>query len=578
MRVDPRVPSTIAANRAFTGRRRVTLACIALAVMVVAVYHGVGGFAFVFDDQGFLHDNPMVLKGLTSVGVRWAFTTFYTGNWYPLTWLSHMTDVQCFGLNPGPHHLVNLALHTLNSVLLLLVLRRFTGALWPSAFVAALFAVHPLHVESVAWIAERKDLLSALFWILALGASARYAALPGIRRFALVVLLYTLGLMAKPMVVTFPVVLILLDWWPLGRLPRAVASRRAWGVYALEKGTLFALAGAVALVTYRAQAAVGAVASGAVYRPLWRVENALITGIVYLGKVFWPTGLAAYYPFPLGDRPAWQVGGALLLLTGLSAAAFAARKRYPALAVGFSWYLVTLLPVIGLVQVGGQARADRYMYLPLIGLGLVAAWCAPPLLKSLRIAGVSLAALALVALAALAVAAGRQSETWRTQLSLSSRMLEVTSDNWVGHAYYAMELRGQGRLSEAVEHYRKAAAINFTPECQQNYAFALSDAGETDKAIEQLRILVHMRPENAEAQYRFGVLLGRAGRFSEALAPLRVATRLRPWFPAGWDDLGVTCANLGLRAEAEAAFREVLRIEPGNQNARRNLDKVQALR
>jgi len=543
------------------------------------VYHRVGAFAFVFDDQGFLHDNPVVLKGVTGEGIRWALTTFSTGNWYPLTWLSHMVDVQLFGLNPGPHHLVNLSLHALNTVLLFLVLRRLTGALWPSGFVAALFAVHPLHVESVAWVAERKDLLSALFWILALGAYARHAASPGVRRYALVVLLFALGLTAKPMVVTLPIVLLLLDWWPLGRLPRTAAAGRAWGALVVEKIPLLALAGAVGLVTARAQASVGAMASAAVYRPAWRVANALTTNAVYLGKVLWPTGLAAYYPFPLGSRPLWQVGGAVLLLVGFSAAAIVGRRRCPALAVGWSWHLVTLAPVIGLVQVGGQARADRYMYLPLIGLGIAAAWCAPPLLRRARVSGAPLAAIVLLALAVLTVAAGRQSETWRTPLSLYSRMLAVTSGNWVAHNGYGVELQKLGRLTEAIEHYRAAVAINpGAAYLRGNLAFALYDAGLVDEAIEQLLIYTRKSPGNPEAQYRLGLLLGRAGRFSESLPALREMTRLRPWFPAGWDALGVTCANLGLRAEAEAAFREVLRIEPGNQVSRRNLERLQALR
>jgi Flp pilus assembly protein TadD len=490
-----------------------------------------------------------------------------------------MLDVQLFGLNPGPHHLVNLALHALNTVLLFLVLRRITGALWPSGFVAALFAVHPLHVESVAWVAERKDLLSALFWILAIGAYIRYAALPSVRRYVLVVFLFILGLMAKPMVVTLPIVLILLDWWPLGRLARTGPVGRSWGALAVEKIPLLVLAAAIGLVTARAQASVGAMATDAVYRLAWRIENALITCVVYLEKACWPSGLAAYYPFPLGGSPVWQVGGALLLLVGLSAAAFAARRRCPALLAGWFWYLVTLMPVIGLVQVGGQARADRYMYLPLIGLGMAAAWCAPPLLRRARVSGAVLAAIALLALTALAVAANRQSETWRTPLSLYSRMLAVTSGNWVAHSGYAVEVEKLGRLQEAVEHYRAAVAINFgSAYLRGKLAFALYDAGLSGEAIDQLQIFTRKSPENPEAQYRLGLLLGRAGRPSEALPALREATRLRPWFPAGWDALGVTCANLGLRDEAEAAFREVVRIEPGNQNARRNLERLQTLR
>jgi Flp pilus assembly protein TadD len=543
------------------------------------VYHRVDGFAFVFDDQGFLHDNPTVLNGLTVAGIRWALTTFSTGNWYPLTWVSHMVDVQLFGLRPGPHHLVNCAFHALNTALLFLVLRRLTGAFWSCAFVAALFAVHPLHVESVAWIAERKDLLSGLCWILALGAYGRYAAFPGVRRYALVVLVFVLGLMAKPMVVTLPAVLLLLDWWPLGRLPRAGAGGKALSALVIEKIPLFALAAAVGLVTARAQESVGAMASDAVYRPAWRVANALIANAVYLGKFFWPTDLAAYYPFQLGGRPAWQVGAALLLPVGVSIAAIVARNRCPAFAVGWFWHLITLAPVIGLVQVGGQSRADRYMYLPLIGLGLAVAWCAPPLLKSTRVGSVLLAAIALVALAGLGVAAFNQSETWRTPLSLYSRMLAVTRGNWVAHHGYAVEVQKQGRLQEAIAHYRAAVAINFgAAYLRGNLAFALYDAGLSDEAIEQLSVFTRMSPGNSEANYRLGLLLGRAGRFSESLPALREATRLRPWFPPGWEALGVTCANLGLRAEAEAAFREVLRIEPGNQQVRRNLERLQALR
>lgn len=555
------------------------LVCIALCGVVAAVYHRVGGFAFVFDDTGFLHDNPIVLKGLTSEGIRWALTTFSTGNWHPLTWFSHMLDVQLFGLRPGPHHLVNGAFHALNTVLLFLVLRRLTGAIWSCAFVAALFAVHPLHVESVAWIAERKDLLSGLFWILAIGAYARYAQRPGIRRYAFVLLLFALGLMAKPMVVTLPVVLLLLDWWPLGRLPRTGAAGRAWGALVVEKIPLLVLSGAVGLVTSRAQTAVGAMASDLVYRTSWRIANALLTNAVYLGKVFWPTDLAAYYPFALGARPVWQVGGALILLIGLSATAFVARRRCPALAVGWFWYLVTLLPVIGLVQVGGQARADRYMYLPLIGLGLAAAWGLPPLLRAAGIARAALAAIAFVALAALAVAALRQSETWRTPLSLCSRMVAVTSGNWVGHNGYAVEVQKLGRLQEAIEHFRAAVAINpGASYLRGNLAFALDDAGLAGEAIEQLLIFTRRSPGNPEASYRLGLLLGRAGRFAESLPALREATRLRPWFPPGWDALGVTCANLGLRAEAEAAFGEALRIEPGNQIVRRKLEQLRTLR
>jgi hypothetical protein len=356
---------------------------LALVAITLAVYLPVRQFGFVnFDDPDYVSANAHIAHGLTRAAVLWAFTTGYAANWHPLTWLSHMIDVQVFGVNAGPQHLVNLLLHVLNTLLLFGLLHRMTGARGRSAFVAALFAVHPLHVESVAWIAERKDVLSTLFWMLTMWAYVAYVRRPSWARYLGVAIAFALGLMAKPMLVTLPAVLLLLDVWPLGRtgVTRLLRPRRA---LVLEKLPLFALAAVSSVMTFLVQRRGGAVSTVDQYPWASRVANALVEYVVYLGRMCWPARLSIFYPYSQ-SLPGWSVAGSLVLLVALSVAVFRAGGRRPYLVVGWLWYVVTLVPVIGLIQIGTQARADRYTYVPLIGIFIMAAWGLPDLLAIAR--------------------------------------------------------------------------------------------------------------------------------------------------------------------------------------------------
>lgn len=561
-------------------RSRGRLPDLALVIGVVAaaaaVYRRAGGFGFVWDDHGFILENPPVAAGLTREGLRWALGTFHTGNWHPLTWVSHMVDVELFGLDPGAHHLVNVALHAVNSALLYLVLRAMTGARAAAAVAAALFAVHPVHVESVAWVAERKDLLSALFWMLGLAAWTGYARRRTGARYAAALAAIALGAASKPTVVTLPLVLLLLDWWPLGR------ARRRGGIpgrtLLLEKAPLLALGAATAALALHAQSSVGAVVSTSAFPPAQRAANAVVACAEYLGTIVWPAKLAVFYPLVPGGRPPWQVAGAVGLLAALAAAAFAARRIAPALAAGGAWFVVTLLPVIGFVQVGWQARADRYLYLPLVGAGLAAAWGLPPLVRRLRVPAGALTALGVSSLAALAVAAAGQAEHWRSQRTLFERALAVTGGNWRAHNEYGVALQWEGRLAEGAGHFREAARIKpDAAEVQRNLGYALASLGRRAEGIAHLDRSLELRPGEPHALAIRGSLLAREGRHAEALEDLRAAVRHLPGRADVWTDLGVASASLGRREEAGAAWRRALEIEPGFPPAEANLQRLRRL-
>ena len=551
----------------------------ALAATVAAVYREVVEFSFVFDDGGLILANTQILGGLSRESVRWAFTSTYTANWQPLTWLSHLLDITLFGLRPGPHHIVNLLFHLLNTLLLFHLLRRLTGKLWRSAFVAALFGVHPLHVESVAWVSERKDVLSAVLWLLAVAAYLRYVARRTVPRLLLVALLLALGFMAKAMVVTLPVVLLLIDWWPLGRFGPGPLRASPWRALLLEKVPLLAISAAGSLVAVFAQRSGGALASVVVYQPAWRAANAAISYAVYLIQTLWPSGLAAFYPLQIAAPPLLRTAGAVLLVGTLCVAAAACARRVPALFMGWFWYLVTLLPVIGLIQVGGQAHADRYLYLPMIGLGVAAAWALPPLGRRLRIPAAAVACSAALAIAALAFAASLQAEHWRTNTSLFQHALAVTGENWVAHSFLGAEELRLGRVREAAVHYSEVVRLNpSSADERYNLALSLGESGRTEEAVQELQVVLHLKPLKAEARYRLGVYLARLGRLPEALDALRAASGALPGRSDVWTDLGDAAFRLGLFAEAEAAFREALRLRPGDSLARWNLQQAQERR
>jgi hypothetical protein len=512
--------------------RAAALAALVLAGLVAVVYWQVGGFGFVnLDDDLYVYENKRVLAGLTWTGFLQAFSTFDAANWHPLTWLSHSLDVQLLGAAPGPLHVMNVLFHGANTLLLYLLLLVTTGQTWRSALVAALFAVHPLHVESVAWISERKDVLSTFFWLLTMLAWVRWVRRPGPWRYAAVAFLYALGLLSKPMLVTLPVVLVLFDVWPLRRLPPDVPLPRALLRLVREKVPLLVLAAVSSAVTIAAQSRGGAVMSQEAISVGVRLQNAAVATATYLWQMIWPFRLAAIYPHPglVGGVPAWQVALSLGALGAVTVLAVRSWRREPAVLVGWLWYLVTLAPVIGILQVGGQAHADRYTYVPLIGIFVAIAWAVPGSAVATPVRRAALGATAAIVLALLAVQAHRQVGTWRDNFTLYENAIEVTKNNF--HAW-------------------------------RNIGSAYDDVGKSEAAIFALRESLRILPTDANTMMLLGIAHGRAGQHGEAMRYLDMAVRGKPEDPMVWFNLGVSAALAGRwdrAAEAEAALR---RIDP----------------
>ena len=525
----------------------------ALAAAIFVVYAAVLRFGFVsYDDPVYLATNPNVRDGITASGIVWAFTRSFAGNWYPLTWISHMLDCQLFGLDASGHHFTNLLLHTAATLLLFAVLKRITHARWPSAFVAALFAIHPLHVESVAWIAERKDVLSAFFWMATLWTYSRYVERPGRARYLWTLVAFALGLMAKPMLVTLPVILMLLDYWPFAR------GRRL-----KEKLPFFALSAGVSVITYLAHAQAKAVLSLETTPAALRIENALVSYAVYIGKMFWPSGLAVFYPYPK-ERLTIAAACAALALVAVTIAA----RRRPYLLVGWLWFLVTLAPVIGLIQAGLQARADRYMYLPMIGLAIMIAWGGAELLHSRPQAQIALAAAALVACSAVT---WTQVAYWQDGVTLFQRAVDVTGDNYVARFNLAHDLRERGDTGGAIRQLQEAVRI------QPDSGFAHNELGELlgkqgqlDEALVQLRQAEVSLPDDAALHYRLGILLGTAGHAQQAADELSQSIRLDPNNADAHRNLGISLAMMERLPEALAEFRTAVNLNPDDANARFN--------
>ena len=557
------------------------LIAVALAAATLTVYGQVISHQFIgLDDDLYILDNSMVNAGLTLRGIAWAFSTFHAANWHPLTWLSHMIDVQLFGLNAGGHLLVNSLIHVSNTLLVFLFLKRVTGARWRSALIAALFALHPLHVESVAWAAERKDTLAAFFGLLSLLAYARYVEAVSWKRYALVALTLGLGLMAKPMLVTWPFVLLLLDYWPLGRLewkPADGIKRFAKASLPLirEKIPLFCLVAASMIVTYIAQSRGGAV-QGFINAPLsWRVSNAVVAYTKYLLLTFWPSGLGVYYPFSSEGVPAWQVAGALVLLAAITATAMREASRRPYLITGWLWFLGTLVPVIGLVQVGGQAMADRYHYLPSIGLFVALVYGVADLAAARRVGAVTIAAAAATALVVLAALAGMQVRRWRDSVTLFEHTLSVTSDNVVVQYNLGQVLGKQGRYDEALPHFEEALRIK--PDffdALMNVGFTLSAQGKPAEAIGFYNKAVSVQPGSAKAHQQLGLVLVKLEKKDEALQQFYKALELAPNDADIRTNLGLMLARLGKFREAAEQLNEALRLNPNSAEAHNNLGLV----
>jgi Flp pilus assembly protein TadD len=531
--------------------------CAGLVALTAVVYASVRSHGWVgLDDIGYIRDNPHVAAGLTADGIRWAFTTGYAANWHPVTWLSHMLDVQIFGVWPGAHHVVNLVLHITNTLLLFALLLRLTAARGASAFVAALFALHPLHVESVAWLAERKDVLSTLFWLL---TTLLYAAWVDRRtwlRYAGVLAMFALGLLAKPMLVTLPVTLLLIDWWPLERLRRAsVEGRRAtWRSLVIEKIPLFALAAASSVVTVIVQRAGGAVSGFDVLPLAVRLTNALLSYWRYAWKTIWPMDLVAFYPYARTQPVVWGVAAATAL-AAVTWIAWRVRTRRPYVITGWLWYLVTLLPVAGFLQVGTQSLADRYTYVPLIGLFVIVAWTVRDLvarMPAMRVVAGATAAALVVACVALTRA---QAATWHDERSLWEHALAVMPDNYRAHNALGVLAGNAGQTAEALAHLRQVVAAEPSyPEGQHNLGLALASSGDLDQAIAHYRQALRLKPSYAEAHNNLGLALARLGRSDEAVAEYREALRVNPSLAEAHTNLGLELTRQGRAAEAREHF------------------------
>jgi tetratricopeptide (TPR) repeat protein len=538
-----------------------------LALITLLAYLPAARDGFVnYDDQDYVTENSVVQKGLTWTGIQWAFTTGHASNWHPLTWLSHMADCELFGLNPGAHHLVNVLFHTANAVLLLGLLLRLTGELWPSLFVAALFAWHPLHVESVAWISERKDVLSTFFALLTLLAYSKYVKENCRRCFWLALTFFALGLMAKPMLVSLPFVLLLLDYWPLQRLstlnPRPSTCRRL----ALEKWPFFLLSVASCVVTFLVQYHGAAVMTFQRFPLHLRIASALIAYEQYLGKTFWPSGLAIPYPLPNYSSWIWAMPAAALgLLGGISWLIWRMHRPYPYLLVGWLWFLGTLVPVIGLVQVGVAAMADRYTYFPLVGVFIAVTFGVRDLASRFQFSKVAVAIAAALTLAGCLVLTENQLRYWRDSETLFVHALAVTTNNHVAHVNLGIVLEQKGELTEALAHYR--AAEQLAPDLFQihnNLGHLLDKLGHPDEALAEYRKAVLLDPSQAPLHNGAGMVLAELGRFDEALSQFHEAARCDPTYPLAPFEIGKLRLKQGRDAEAIDAFRAALRIDPNN--------------
>ncbi|MBC8393806.1 MAG: tetratricopeptide repeat protein, partial [Deltaproteobacteria bacterium] len=513
------------------------LVCLFLVIAILTVYWQVQNYDFVnYDDDHYVYENRHVQEGLTLKSVTWAFTTIHVSNWHPLTWLSHMLDYQLYGMNPGRHHLTNLFLHIANTLLLFFVFRKMTGGLWQSAFIAALFALHPLHVESVAWVSERKDVLSTFFWMLTMWSYLWYVGHLLVYRYILVVLFFALGLMSKPMLVTLPFVLLLLDFYPLNRFKfqpsdgSANSQQRSNTLrLILEKIPLFVLVAMSSAITFYAQKHGGAVKSLDFFPLKARVANALVSYVKYIGKMVYPSKLAVLYPHP-GMLPWWKIAGACLLLVSISFLAIRVVKQSPYFVVGWLWYLGTLVPVIGLVQVGIQSMADRYTYVPLIGIFIIIVWGIPELVAQWRYRKIWLATLATIILATLMAVTWKQVGYWGNSVALFEHTLKITSNNDVAHYNLGIALNKQGRTEEAIENFIKTLQLN--PRyinAYNNLGVALVQTGKTDEALIYLQKALQIDPDTTDTHINLGIALFSKGRTEDAITHFRQAHRIKPY-------------------------------------------------
>jgi len=601
----------------FLGLRWSVAISLVLFVGTLILYVPTLSSAFLnYDDPAYITANAHVLQGLSWKNVVWAFTATVEANWHPLTWLSHMTDVQLFGTNPRGHHAVNVLLHALNVVLLFLILTRATGHLQRSALVAALFAVHPLNVECVAWVAERKSLLSMLFLLLALAAYGWYANKRSWERYWVLVLLFALGLAAKPMVVTLPILLLLWDYWPLQRIAsnsEASADRPVLFWLLAEKIPLFALSAASSWITLYAQNSGGALGSTELLPLGIRIENGVYSYVAYVGKGIWPSRLAVFYPHPEGSLPIWKVFMAGLLIATGTVLACRYRKNRGYLFTGWLWYLVAMIPMIGMVQVGRQAMADRYAYLPFVGLFIIVVWGCADLFAQLKLSSFAGRAIALALLIAYASTAFLQISYWHNSYTLFSHALAVTSRNGIAEDNFGAALMAMGRPDLAMSHFEAAAefvpqlstahynlgvlqqqqshpdvaigeyelALKYSKDATEiaqahnNLGFLLMGLNDLEAAVQEFTAALQVNPDKQNSLLGRGIVEYRLGNLDTAVNDLSRATQIAPLAPADfW--LGRALEDKGQRQAATTAYEAALRLAPGMAEAQQRLNALRA--
>lgn len=562
-------------------RIKITIICASLAVVVWIVFGQIVTHDFInYDDGVYVTGNAHVLNGLNWPDVKWAFTTGYSGYAHPVTWLSHQLDCQLYGKWAGGHHLTSLAIHVVNSLLLFFLFWRMTREIWSSAFVAAVFAIHPLHVESVAWVAERKDVLSGLFFLLTLHVYATYAAKPRLGRYILTLGLFIFGILSKPMLVTMPCLLLLLDYWPLGRMVFVATehhsvSQFTLGRLILEKVPFVVVAALWSALTLVLQQQYGAIANEVYFGLARRVANAVVSYVMYIWNTFWPRDLTLFYPYPDTLSSGALILAAALLLV-ISIVCFAKRESSPYLVTGWLWYLGMLVPAIGLVQVGGQARADRYTYLPQIGLCLLLTWGATKLVAKWHRGRKVLAVIGLSIITGLSASSYVQTSYWQNSEVAWKHCLSVTLENHIAENNLGNVFVDKGQLDDAIFHYRKAAEID--PAAHDNLGKALMLKGRPDEAVIHFRKALETCKDCSETYNNLGHALGRQGNWGEAITAYKEAIRAGPKNPNPHNNnnLGIALAKVGEKDEAIQQFEEALRLDHEYREAHCNLALVLA--
>ncbi|MGA1979360.1 MAG: tetratricopeptide repeat protein [Sedimentisphaerales bacterium] len=563
--------------------------CAALALATIIAYEPMRHNGFVsYDDPKYITENPNVNRGITRQSVTWAFTKLYSANWHPLTWVSHMLDCQLFGLNPFWHHLVSLLFHIANALLLFWILTNITGAIWPSAFVAAAFALHPVQVDAIAWAAERKTVLSGFFWLLTMLAYIRYAQRPNLRRYSLVLLAFVMGLMAKPMLVTLPFVLLLLDWWPLDRFAQSRKestaatqkqqktsigySKATFPHLSAEKVPLLVLSALSSVITLTAQHSGGAIISMERVSLGYRIANMFVSYIKYIGKMIWPSRLAVFYPHPHANLLSVVVIICALLFVLITAISIHTGRRRKYVAVGWLWYVGTLVPVVGLIQTGSQAMANRYMYISMLGLLVIIAWAVKDLIANRLRWKIVAAGVTAVVLSFAVILTRMQVKHWQDSLTLFEYTLKVTENNAPAENNYGAALFKVGRFDEAVLHLSNAVRIMPAfAEARDNLCKVLLKQGKFDEAVACLNELIRRKQASADAYYNLAVVWSVQKKYDEAIKLFGEALKLDPNYPDAHRKMGAALLAAGRTNEAIAYLNEALRRSPDQPEACANL-------